>query len=38
MSTDTPVPPSERDTVDVDTTVNGRAVAASTEEPTPVAP
>jgi uncharacterized membrane protein (DUF485 family) len=36
MSADTPVPPSERDTVDTDTTVNSRAVAASTEEPSPV--
>jgi uncharacterized membrane protein (DUF485 family) len=36
MSADTPVPPSERDAVDADTTVNARAVAASTEEPSPV--
>jgi uncharacterized membrane protein (DUF485 family) len=39
MSTDTPaVPPSERDTVDAESTVNGRAVAESTDEPSPAVP
>jgi uncharacterized membrane protein (DUF485 family) len=38
MSADTPVPPSERDAVDSDTAANGRAVAASTEAPSSVAP